>query len=247
MYCLHPSSSQIMKEVNYRNVSIAFNSDIGVFGFGYMDAGVDDIIKTSLSGTGDSAIVVADGVFSYKNRVIKVGYQNSITEELHVGVNAVGYMNEIHTYKGSGYNLDVGAMYSFSELDVSLFARNIIPTKITYSDSEDDDYNGEESLPLQVVFSAAYPFGDLDILGQLKFDGVNSLVSGGLDYSPSFLFNMLTISAGYKEFSVLDNISNTITMGVGLNLWGLSLDYAYEKSDHFEYDANNFASIGFDF
>ena len=33
-------SSQIMKEVNYRNVSIAFNSDIGVFGFGYMDAGV---------------------------------------------------------------------------------------------------------------------------------------------------------------------------------------------------------------
>ena len=240
-------SSQIMKEVNYRNVSIAFNSDIGVFGFGYMDAGVDDIIKTSLSGTGDSAIVVADGVFSYKNRVIKVGYQNSITEELHVGVNAVGYMNEIHTYKGSGYNLDVGAMYSFSELDVSLFARNIIPTKITYSDSEDDDYNGEESLPLQVVFSAAYPFGDLDILGQLKFDGVNSLVSGGLDYSPSFLFNMLTISAGYKEFSVLDNISNTITMGVGLNLWGLSLDYAYEKSDHFEYDANNFASIGFDF
>ena len=50
------------------------------------------------------------------------------------------------------------------QLDVSLFARNIIPTKITYSDSEDDDYNGEESLPLQVVFSAAYPFGDLDIL-----------------------------------------------------------------------------------
>tara|TARA_B100001121_G_C18700507_1_gene627538 strand:+ start:11270 stop:12229 length:960 start_codon:yes stop_codon:yes gene_type:complete len=240
-------SSQIMNEVSYRNVSLAFNSDIGVFGFGYMDAGVDDIIKTKLSGTGENAIVIADGVFSYKNRVIKVGYQNSITETLHIGVNAVGYMNEIHTYKGSGYNLDVGAMYSFSELDVSLFARNLIPTKIEYSDSEDDSYKGEESLPLQVIFSAAYPFGDLDILGQLKFDGVNSLMSGGLDYTPSFLFNMLTLSAGYKEFSVLDNISNTITLGVGLNLWGLSLDYAYEKSDHFEYDANNFASVGFDF
>ena len=236
-------ASQIMKEVNYRNVSLAFNSDIGVFAFGYMDAGVDDIVKTKMNGD----VVVADSVFSYKNRVIKVGYQNSITDDLHLGVNAVGYMNEIHTYKGSGYNVDVGAMYSFSELNVSLFARNIIPTKIEYSDSEDPTYKGEESLPLQVVFSAGYPFGDLDILGQFKFDGVNTLMSGGLDYTPSFLFRMLTISAGYKEFSVLDNISNTVTLGVGLNLFGLSVDYAYEKSDHFEYDANNFASIGFDF
>lgn len=240
-------STQIMKEVSYRNVSLAFKSDIGVFGFGYMDAGVDDIIKTRLSGTGENAIVIADGVFSYKNRVFKVGYQNSITEELHIGVNAVGYMNQIYTYTGSGYNLDIGAMYSFSELNVSLFARNIMPTKIEYSDSEDESYKGSESLPLQVVFSAAYPFGDLDILGQLKFDGVNSLMSGGMDYTPSFLLDMVTLSAGYKEFSVLDNISNTITLGVGLNLWGLSLDYAYEKSDHFEYDANNFASVGFDF
>ncbi len=236
-------ASQIMKEVNYRNVSLAFNSDIGMFAFGYMDAGVDDIVKTKMNGD----VVVADGVFSYKNRVIKVGYQNSITDDLHLGINAVGYMNEIYTYKGSGYNLDVGARYSFSELDVSLFARNIIPTKIEYSDSDDDTYKGEEELPLQVIFSAAYPFGDLDILGQFKFDGVNTLMSGGLDYTPSFLFSMLTISAGYKEFSVLDNISNTITLGVGLNLFGLSVDYAYEKSDHFEYDANNFASIGFDF
>ena len=240
-------SSQIMNEVNYRNVSIAINSDIGVFGVGYMDSGVDDIIKTKMVGEGQNATVVADGMFSYKNRVFKLGFQSSITEELNIGINAVGYMNEIYTYSGGGYNIDVGAMYAFSELKVSLFARNIIPTKILYSDSEDSQYQGEESLPLQVVFGVAYPFGDLGVMGQLKFDGVNSLMSGAFEYTPSFLFDILNISAGYKEFSVLDNISNTITMGVGLNLWGLSLDYAYEKSDHFEYDANNFASIGFDF
>ena len=89
--------------------------------------------------------------------------------------------------------------------------------------------------------------GDLDIMGQYKYDGVNSLVSAGVDYTPSIIMNTLTLSAGYKEFSVLNNISNTITLGVGLNLFGASLDYAYEKSDHFEYDSNNFASIGFDF
>ncbi len=236
-------SSQIMQEVNYRNISLAFNSGAGIFAIGYMDAGVEDIPITQMNGE----IVEAIGTFSYMNRVFKIAYQNSVTDQLHLGVSAVGYMNEIYTYSGNGYSLDFGAMYEFSDLTVSLFARNIIPTKVIYTDSEDPDYSGEEDLPLHALFGIAYPFGDLDVMGQFKFDGVNTLMSVGVDYNPGFLLGMLTLSGGYKEFSVLDNISNTITLGVGLNLFGLSVDYAYEKSDHFEYDANNFASIGFDF
>ena len=236
-------ASQIMQEVEYRNVSLAFNSSVGVFAFGYMDAGVEDIPITQMNGD----IVEAIGSFSYMNRVFKIGYQNSITDQLHLGINAVGYMNEIHTYSGTGYSIDAGAIYSFSDLTVSLFARNLIPTKVEYTDSEDDTYSGEEDLPLHTVFGISYPFGDIDVLGQFKFDGVNTLMSVGLDYTPNFLLGMLTLSGGYKEFSVLDSISNTITLGAGLNLFGLSIDYAYEKSDHFEYDANNFASVGFDF
>ena len=66
-------------------------------------------------------------------------------------------------------------------------------------------------------------------MGQYKYDGVNSLVSAGVDYTPSIIMNTLTLSAGYKEFSVLNNRANTITLGVGLNVFGASLDYAYEK------------------
>jgi hypothetical protein len=236
-------ASEIMKEVSYRNVSVAIDSSIGAFGIGYMDAGVDDIPNTRKNGN----IIEAIGVFSYKNRIVKVGYQTSITKQLHLGLSAVGYMNEIHTYTGSGYNLDAGLLYSFSELNVSLFARNLIPTTIQYKDTEDPTYTGEEELPLQVILGASYPFGDIDLMGQFKFDGINTLMSAGMDYTPGFLFNMLTISGGYKEFSVMDTLASTVTLGVGLNLFGLSLDYAYEKSDHFEYDANTFASVGFDF
>ena len=85
------------------------------------------------------------------------------------------------------------------------------------------------------------------MMGQYKYDGVNSLVSAGLDYTPSIILRVVTLSAGYKEFSILDETSSTITMGIGLNLFGMSIDYAYEKSEHFEFDSNNFASIGFDF
>ena len=119
--------------------------------------------------------------------------------------------------------------------------------KVSYTDSEDSTYSAEEDLPLQMVLSIMYPFGDLDILGQFKYDGVNTLMGAGIEYKPHFLNDMLILSAGYKEFSVLDKISNTITLGVGLDLFGLSLDYAYEQSEHFEYDAYNFASVGFDF
>ncbi|MEK9727525.1 MAG: type IX secretion system membrane protein PorP/SprF [Candidatus Margulisiibacteriota bacterium] len=240
-------SSELMNEVNYRNISVAFKSDIGVIAIGYMDAGVDDIISTRLQGEGDNATVIANGTFSYKNRVMKVGYQTSITDQLHLGVNGVGYFNEISTYSGTGYNIDAGLIYLFSELEVSLLVRNLIPMKVDYTDSSDSNYSGEEDLPLQMVLSAAYPFGDLDIMGQFKYDGTNTLMGAGVEYTPSFLYEMLTISAGYKEYSALDQISNTVTFGAGLNLFGLSLDYAYEQSDHFEYDSNNFASVGFDF
>ena len=240
-------ATQLMQEVTYRNVAVAFNSGLGVFALGYMDAGVDDIITTRKVGEGDNATIVADGVFSYKNRVIKFGYQNSLTESFHLGVNVSGYLNEIHTYLGMGYNMDAGLVYQFSGLEMSLFARNIIPLKVTYTDSEDPDYVGEEEMPLQVVFGASYGFGDIDIMGQIKFDGVNSLMSAGVEYQPQFLWNVLSISAGYKEYSVLDKISNTVTLGAGIHLFGVSLDYAYEQSDHFEYDTNSFASVGFNF
>ncbi|MGA0241956.1 MAG: hypothetical protein ACO3K7_03025 [Candidatus Marinamargulisbacteria bacterium] len=237
-------ATTIMKEVNYRNVSLAFKSSIGVIAVGYMDAGVDDIITTTMDSNKN---VVANGTFSYKNRVIKVGYQNTVTDQLHWGVNAVGYMNELHTYSGTGYNIDAGLIYLLSNLEVSLFARNLIPMQVTYSDSEDKTYSGKEDMPLQTILSLGYGWGDLDMMGQFKYDGVNTLIGAGLDYTPGFLWDALTLSVGYKEFSVLDSTDNTMTFGVGLNLFGLSLDYAYEKSDHFEYDANNFASVGIDF
>jgi hypothetical protein len=239
-------SSKIMTEVEYRNISLAFKTSVGTIGVGYMDAGVEGIERTALI-NGDTEVIGTGEMFGYKNRVIKVGYQQSLSESFHIGVNGVGYINEIDTYLGTGYSIDVGGIYEFHDLTVSLFARNLIPTKVKYSDSADPTYSGEETLPLQTVFGLSYPFGDLDVMGQFKFDGTNSLMSAGLDYTPEFLWDALTLSAGYKEYSVLDKTSNTITLGVGLNLFGLSLDYAYEKSDHFEYEANNFASVGFDF
>mgnify|MGYP001962517001 CR=1 FL=1 len=238
-------STQIMKEVAYKNISIAYATNIGTFAVGYMDAGVDGIPITTEH---DNGTIVATGQdFSYKNRVGKLAYQASVSDQLHLGVSAVGYMNEIYTYTGTGYSLDAGAIYEFSNLQASLFFRNLIPTSVKYSDSADPTYSASESLPLHVVMALSYSISDVDIMAQYKYDGVNTLMSAGLDFTPGLLWGILDLSAGYREFSALDKVKHTTTYGVGLNLFGLSLDYAYEKSDHFEYDAYNFASIGIDF
>ena len=74
-----------------------------------MDAGVDNIPLTQMNGD----IIEAVGSFSYMNRVFKIAYQNSVTDQLHLGVSAVGYLNEIYTYTGNGYSIDLELCMNF--------------------------------------------------------------------------------------------------------------------------------------
>jgi len=132
------------------------------------------------------------------------------------------------------------------DIGLSIFARNVAPTKVTYKDSADSTYSGEEKLPLQAVGSLSYPFLDFTLFGQVKYDNINPLISAGLSYSPSLL-KFIRLSAGYKEYSVLKDIKSTVTMGAGLDLFGVKLDYAYETSDHIEFNSNSYFSIGLSF
>jgi hypothetical protein len=52
---------------------------------------------------------------------------------------------------------------------------------------------------------------------------------------------------GYKEYYSLQNISNVYTIGVGLDLFDVEFNYAYEKSDHFEFDNNSYFSLSINF
>lgn len=237
-------TTQIMNEVEYKNVAATLATDYGRFSVGYMDAGVDDIYLTTKNERG---MIEQGGTFSYKNRLMKVGYQGSISDQFHVGIAGVVYVNEMHTYIGTGYSMDAGIMYLLDNLHISFFGRNLIPAKVEYTNSDDESYSGYEDLPTQVVLALKYPIWDLNIFGQTKFDGTNTLIGGGIEFTPSILAKLLTLSVGYKEYSVLDSIGNNITFGAGLNLFGVSVDYAYEASEHFEYDGNNYASISFDF
>ncbi len=237
-------ASTLMTEVEYRNAAVSIKTVYGDIGVGYMESGVDGIKRTVQTDEGN---IVTGDTFSSMRREVFLGYNLSITKSLHVGVSATGYLYDVYNYRATGYGLNAGLMYQFSDLEISIFSRNIIPLKVSFSNVEDSSYTGEEELPLQTMVGIMYPFGDLRIRGQFRYDSINTLLAGSLEYSPSFLWHIVEISAGYKEFSVMADVSSTITMGVGLNLFGVHLDYAYEQSDHFEYESNTFASVGFNF
>ena len=237
-------STTIMQEVSYNNLSVAYNSPYGVFGLGYMSAGVDGLPITAKDS--NNYIINTGNSFSYKNHIIKLGYAYPLTHYMNLGVASSLYSNKIHTITCTGIGLDVGLFTMIYDIGVSVFARNVAPTKVTYKNSSDPSYSATEKLPLHAVGSLSYPFLDFNLFGQVKYDSVNPLISMGVSYQPSLL-KFLKLSAGYKEFSVLKNIKSTTSFGAGLSLYGINLDYAYEISQHIEYNSNSYFSIGLSF
>ena len=235
-------TTTLMNEVSYKNISIATKVPFGVLGLGYMTAGVTGIPHTyeQVYDPGTGSEFAVDRYFEYNNTMAKISYELSQTDTLHFGVSAVYYNTTLDTYKGQGYNFDAGLLIDVKGLSLSVSAKNIVPAlKIKYS-------NGEtETPPLQMAYGAKYRWGDFDALGQLKTVGSSRrlLKSFGLSYTPSFA-NFFEVSGGYKEVAVVQDVRSSFTLGVGLNVFDVSLDYAYESSDHIEYNSKHYFSVG---
>lgn len=242
-------SSKIMKEVRYLNGAFAFNPNLAIGGriaIGYMESGVEEIVSRDKN-------KIKGAEYSYKSRLVQLAYQGRFHPQFHWGITGVGYFTSAHTYSATGYNVHTGIIYTLPFIEASILVRNILPMSVTFKDDNDSNYSGEEDLPLQLLFGLKYSLLDFDTLGQIKYNNKQTLVAFGLDYTPSQLNDLLTFSAGFKEFPVSDSddsekkTNRTYALGIGLNLFGLSLDYAYEKSNHFEYSAHQFASVDINF
>jgi len=242
-------TTTLMNEVTYKNIALSAKLPIGTIGLGYMSAGVTDIPYTYENHFGiapndpsydDSEFDVAS-YFEYNNTMAKLSYEISQTEHLHFGVSAVYYNTNLFTYKGQGVNFDAGFVIDGGPLALSVSAKNIIPSlKVKYNNGE------SENLPLQTTYGARYRWGDLDLLGQIRTVGSSRqiLKSGGIAYRP-FFANFFEISGGYREFEVINTTKNDFTLGIGLTIFDISLDYAYETSEHIEFNGKHYFSVGF--
>ena len=236
-------TTKLFSEVEFRNAAYAKKTSVGTFAVGYMSGGVADIPKTSAFEGDDGQHFSADSYFGVNHTIYKLGYAYEINDHLHLGSALNYYSNSIDSIKGTGFNGDVGMIYSKGPFIVSGTLKNIVRnSQINYSNDQ------SESLPFQTVFGAQYHIGYFDFLGQYRtttaFD--RGFKSAGVHFNPSFM-KFFHLRGGYKEIVYLDKVSHHGTVGIGLSLKSISFDYAYEKSDVASFDNNNYFSISLGF
>jgi hypothetical protein len=281
-----------MEEVGVNNGSVAFRLRSGVLGIGYMGSTIDGIYSTNVD---TAAEIYSTGTFSEKREVIKVSYAVSQSDSLHIGFSGSYYSMTMDTVKGTGINVDFGAIIDLDVLDLSFTAKNILSSmKVDYKDTaslsdsfldasgnireevdalfgkqlseakytSDDTWlvssdSISETLPLQIIYGARYTAGPFDIYGQLKSSGTNRgfVKNASVNYSPSLL-SFLSLSGGIKQSVVNESVQGgaeevVITsqvMGVGLDLMGVTFDYAYETNEvHPEFQNMHYFSLGLSF
>jgi hypothetical protein len=235
-------STKIIGEVDFINMAGAYHTDLGVVALGYMQAGVNDIPHTYVLPSGKYDV---DYNFGYRTYLAKLAYALSINDYFHLGSALNYYGTEIDSYTGKGLNADLGLIFTNNDLDVAFNIKNFLGfAKAQYSDSKNSAYRAEESYPIQTALAIKYRFYDVEILSQLKrcSHQPRTLSALGLHYQPN-LMPFFHFYGGYKEFFALAKVMNVHTIGFGLSLFGLEFNYAYERSDHFEYDNNYYFSL----
>ena len=261
-------TTKFMGEVTYQNLSVSFRLPRGMLGLGIMRMGVDDIpITESEESGGNLTNINRVGSYQHRNSLMKLAYQISMFEYLHLGLGMSYYNWKMHTVSGKGMNFDFGVIGGSDRLQGSLTFKNIVPSmRVKYSDSEiyaEEDMaelssdGRTENLPFQAVLSGKYAYRpNIKLYAQFKSikNQLKSAKSYGVEYSPRFL-PALKLSAGYKlnpvvrflEDTVKNDLEATRTMGVGIDVLGLSFDYAYESSHHISYNSKHYFSLGYSF
>lgn len=233
-------ASTIMDQVNYYSFSLTAPLFKGTVGIGVFEQSVNGIPRTdqkSIQEDLDQTIYQV-GSFDYKNSVVKASFQTMLSRRLSLGLNYSIYSIVFDGYDGTGSNVDLGLYNQFDRFGLSVFSQNIIPNQhVVFSNSN------KELLPTTLSTSIIYPIKNIVIVPQLKYSKTKWLFSSGVRYSPGFL-PFLSIMGGYKQqldYSLEKH--QKATLGIELRLFELHLHYAYERSDYYLTDNNNYFSI----
>jgi len=231
-------STQIIGQVGYFNGAIASRTPWGVFGVGYMHAVVGNIPHTAED---DNGRFFAKYNFDYKNTLIRGSYQYSVSDQIHLGASMTYYSNAFDEVMGRGSDVDFGAIYLDDRYELSFLVRNLFGREVDYGQ------DGSEKLSRQYTVSGKVPVHkQVDVMAQIKNTYELTLLSLGVVYYPE-LIPSLRISGGYKEFVSLNNVRNTFVVGFVFDFSDVEFHYAYEKSEHVDYNNKNYFSLSVKF
>lgn len=247
-------TSKLLGKVTYMNYAFARESELGYWGVGYMATEVPGNHITSLSNENE---VVSDSTKTYRNFLAKIAYAYPFSDTFSIGLAVDYYSNDILTHTANLWNLDLGSYWNIGGVDISAIAKNILTDSkaaYNYTQEEQTSYGiykfsvpqAVEVVPFELILGAKMSTGEFDLFAQLKkkqFEPVMAK-SFSVKYTPSF-FKYIYIMGGSKDYFVVNSIDSTYTLGIGLNVFDFSFNYAYEHGDSLVADNHSFYSFSF--
>ncbi len=210
---------------------LAYTNFLGKTAFGlsyrYLDYGKID----SYDDTGENI-----GEFHPIDLTFSTNFAFRITPDHFVGLNINALYEKIDTSSSFGFSFDVGYVYITPIKDLKLAAAIKHFGKTSEMDKEDID------LPVTGEIAAVKDFNinlikissEIKAIKHIDDDVIKAVI--GLNIIP---IEKLTLRFGYKINYDLGNIS----LGLGINLKKINIDYAYIPSDP-DYEINDVHMIG---
>jgi hypothetical protein len=228
---------KLINEINYLSAAYAQNG----WGLGFLT------VRDSAGYRRDADNNLLGGQINYSDSTIYGTYALEL-QRLNLGLR-LKYTNRIMAEIDSakGYSLDLSAGYRLNEYwSFGGELTNIFFSALHWADGL------QELFPVSGGLGASYSvFGReqrLNLYSDIYWENGGKRWSGGLEWRPA---DLLTLRGGFVRASVWQAETEIQklkpTAGLGLNLYGLTFDYAYNPDDDLAENVTHFFTLGYRF
>jgi hypothetical protein len=234
-------TSAMQNKTQYLFTSVSSKMPFGSIAIGFAQNRIDGATLTALDTNTDTPYVT--GHFGLKKSILKTAVQLDVSPVLSAGFGLSHYSSELHTTTAQGFALDFSALISLGKTQLSLINQNPFSNDISYSNG------GKETLPNILAFGLKTSvLDDLDVFAQSKSNGSSAnTLSYGLNYSPLFLGETLSVSTGLNSYTYLGQYKQRFSFGLSIDIGPIGIDYAYSPTDYILQNENHFISTNFNF
>lgn len=217
------------QESGYFCFSTVMRAGGAQIGFGIASLSIPNI---DLTGLDSGNKIIAVNTIQVNERMVKAGIAYPLFDDhLGIGGSVHYYEQNLYTVVGKGVNTDVGITLMFDEFDLSLTGKNLLWfSKMSYGDGA-----SLLDFPARLQLSGRVSvFSHLNLFSQGLYDFSNGhvLKSLGVEYMPIFLEDYFRLYGGWGETSIGSLVKSRYSVGIGLNLSALDIQFYYQLTDY---------------
>jgi hypothetical protein len=209
------NQSFIDSQYNHMGMAAPFASNTLGFSVNYIDHGKEE--RTEIDGSGQP--VTGLGEFRFSTLIAQMAWARKFGNRIYIGASAKGWSDNQDRSSEAGWAVDTGVIFKriFPLLDLGLAAKNLGP-----------DQNGYKLPTITTVGAALHlPLANdrTSLFYEMDFPTFRDNSSRiGLEFSQRYY----RLRAGYETLSsnVGESLGN-FTFGMGLNIKGWRIDYAW--------------------